>query len=224
MNMKTITIGRSAQNDIVISDEKVSRIHLQIIQDDYGNFRLTDFGSTNGTFVNGRKVTGEVSLNPNDRIVIGDTTLPWQNYFTRHQSPPYSPPSRDNAQSATTNWYAKAWRQYADFSGRARRKEYWLFSVVNLLIITILYVVGLGMIASSAYEFGTVLMGVLGLFFIASIIPSIAVEVRRLHDVGKSGWWYWIALVPIVGGIWLLVLLLTDSERGDNEYGRNPKE
>ncbi|GAP71201.1 hypothetical protein SAMD00024442_1_14 [Candidatus Symbiothrix dinenymphae] len=221
--MKTITIGRSAQNDIVVSDEKVSRTHLQIIQDDYGNFRLTDVGSTNGTFVNGRKVTGAVSLNPNDSIVIGDTTLPWRNYFAEHQSTPYSPPDRGSEPPTTTNWYAKAWKQYADFSGRARRKEYWLFSLVNGLILFVLYMAGLGMMASGD-DTGAILFGILGVFFLVSFIPSIAVEVRRLHDIGKSGWWYWIALVPIIGGIWLLILLLTDSERGENEYGRNPKE
>jgi hypothetical protein len=80
--MKVITIGRSSQNEVVINDEKVSRNHIQIIQDDYGNFRLVDFGSTNGTFVNSRKVTGEISLSPNDVIVIGSTTLSWQNYFS----------------------------------------------------------------------------------------------------------------------------------------------
>jgi hypothetical protein len=83
--MKVITIGRSRDNDIVISDNLVSRNHLQIIQDDSGNFRLADLGSKNGTFVNGRQVNGEVYLNPNDVVRIGNTTLPWKRYFKAEQ-------------------------------------------------------------------------------------------------------------------------------------------
>jgi len=79
--MKVITIGRHPKNDAVIHDSKVSRHHLQIIQDDGGNFRLADFGSTNGTFVNGAKVLGETPLHPNDVIQIGKTVLPWRSYF-----------------------------------------------------------------------------------------------------------------------------------------------
>ncbi|GHT39375.1 hypothetical protein FACS189437_02560 [Bacteroidia bacterium] len=79
--MEVKTIGRSSQNNIVINDKKVSRHHLQIIQDDQGNFRLADFGSLNGTYVNGRKVTGEVPLSPKDVVVIGHTTLSWLPYF-----------------------------------------------------------------------------------------------------------------------------------------------
>ena len=79
--MKVITIGRNPDNDIVIDDSFVSRHHCQIIQDDTGNFRLVDFGSSNGTFVNGVQITGEVMLNPNDAVLIGNTTLPWRSYF-----------------------------------------------------------------------------------------------------------------------------------------------
>lgn len=79
--MKVITIGRSHNNDVVIQDEKVSRHHLQIVLDDVGNYRLSDFGSLNGTYVNGNKVTGEIRLSPNDVIRVGNTTLPWRNYF-----------------------------------------------------------------------------------------------------------------------------------------------
>jgi hypothetical protein len=84
--MKVITIGRSRDNDIVISDSYVSGHHLQIIQDDTGSFRLADFGSKNGTYVNGRKISGEIYLNPTDVVRIGNTTLPWKSYFI--QAPP----------------------------------------------------------------------------------------------------------------------------------------
>jgi clan AA aspartic protease (TIGR02281 family) len=84
--MNVITIGRHPKNDVAINDSKVSRHHLQIIQDDTGNFRVADFGSTNGTFVNGEKIQGEVPLYPNDMIRIGQTVLPWRSYFTHNDA------------------------------------------------------------------------------------------------------------------------------------------
>lgn len=81
--MKIINIGRSSHNDVVISnDEKVSRTHCQIIQDDMGNFRLIDVNSSNGTYINGVRRAGEVILNRSDIVRIGNTTLPWQTYFS----------------------------------------------------------------------------------------------------------------------------------------------
>jgi hypothetical protein len=102
--MEVITIGRNPGNNVVISDPLVSRHHLQIIQDDYGNFRLADFGSKNGTFVNERRIAGEVRLNPGDKIRIGNTALPWNSYFKMKAEPsrpsplpppvPVSPPNQ----------------------------------------------------------------------------------------------------------------------------------
>ena len=79
--MKVIKIGRSSRNDVNINDPLVSKVHCQIIQDDYGNFRIIDTNSTNGTFINGTKRHGEVRLNTSDIVRIGNTTLPWQTYF-----------------------------------------------------------------------------------------------------------------------------------------------
>ena len=79
--MKVITIGRSTQNDVVINDPYVGRNHLQIIQKDDGCFYVADFGSKNGTYVNGNKVHGEVRLSSSDIVRIGNTTLPWKSYF-----------------------------------------------------------------------------------------------------------------------------------------------
>lgn len=79
--MKVITIGRGGQNDIDITDSKASRHHMQIIQHDDGHFTLSDFGSTNGTFVNGQKISGEIPLNDMDIVRIGNTTIPWRMYF-----------------------------------------------------------------------------------------------------------------------------------------------
>lgn len=100
--MKVITIGRSDEgNDVIINDPMVSRHHFQIVQDDDGSFRLADFGSTNGTYINGQKVSGEVGLDENDIIRVGNTTIPWRHYFDSNYggfpeteqpfSTPYSP-------------------------------------------------------------------------------------------------------------------------------------
>ena len=85
--MNVVTIGRSQGNDIIISDVKVSRTHLQLVIGDNGNCSVIDLNSANGTFVNGQKITGEVRLQPNDVIRIGDTTLPWQNYAAQSAQP-----------------------------------------------------------------------------------------------------------------------------------------
>lgn len=80
--IKVITIGRSNEgNDVIIDDPWVSRHHFQIVQDDDGSFRLADFGSTNGTYINGQKVSGEVELDENDIIRVGNTIIPWRQYF-----------------------------------------------------------------------------------------------------------------------------------------------
>ena len=119
------------------------------------------------------------------------------------------------------NWYLKVLKQYADFNGRARRKEYWMFVVFNIIFA------GVAMALDNVLgiAFGVVGYGPLyGLYSLAVLIPGLAVTVRRLHDVGKSGWMIFIALIPLVGAIWLLVLFVTDSNPGENQYGANPKE
>ena len=118
------------------------------------------------------------------------------------------------------SWYMAVLKKYAVFSGRARRKEYWfflLFNIIFLIVATILDNLFKTTFENMSYGWFYLL------YALAVLIPSIALEVRRLHDVGKSGWWYFIALIPLVGAIWLLVLMLTDSQPGDNKYGPNPK-
>jgi uncharacterized membrane protein YhaH (DUF805 family) len=121
------------------------------------------------------------------------------------------------------DWYLKVLRQYADFDGRARRQEYWMYTLFNILIIGVLYVL-MFMGGADGGAITMIAMGLVAIYSLAVMIPSVAVAVRRLHDVGKSGWMLLIGLVPILGGIWLLVLYCTDSQPGDNEYGPNPKE
>ena len=119
------------------------------------------------------------------------------------------------------NWYLKDLQQNTNFSGRVRRKEYWMFFLFNMIFAfcaaIIDNILGLKFNQDTPYGF---LYLVYGLF---TFLPGLAVLVRRLHDVGKSGWWYFIVFIPILGAIWLLVLLATDSNPGNNEYGANPK-
>ncbi|HYH29112.1 MAG TPA: DUF805 domain-containing protein [Pseudonocardia sp.] len=118
-------------------------------------------------------------------------------------------------------WYLKVLRQYADFTGRARRTEYWMFALFNIVIGIVLMVFDnlLGLTFANGFT-----NGVLGtLYSIAVLLPGLAVAVRRLHDTNRSGWWVLIALVPIVGVIVLIVLLATEGERGPNAYGPDPK-
>ena len=119
------------------------------------------------------------------------------------------------------NWYLKVLKQYADFSGRARRKEYWMFVLFNMIFAIVAAILDnvLG-IAMEGTGYGTLY----GIYALAVLIPGLAVAVRRLHDVGKSGWMILITLIPLIGAIWLLVLLVTDSNLGENQYGQNPKE
>ena len=123
------------------------------------------------------------------------------------------------------NWYLKVLNQYSDFNVRARRKEYWMFVLVNFIIS--LATVGIDNALGLSFNYtGNVSgSGVFNLLYnLLILIPSLAVAVRRLHDVGKSGWMLLIGLIPLVGAIWLLILLLRDSEAGENKYGPNPKE
>jgi len=111
-------------------------------------------------------------------------------------------------------------KKYVVFSGRARRTEYWMFALINTIISIVAMVLD-NVLGTTTEDKRSGLFS--GLFALATLLPSVAVYVRRLHDVGKSGWWMFIGLIPIVGAIWLFVLTVTDSQPGDNEYGENPK-
>ena len=104
------------------------------------------------------------------------------------------------------NYYLEAFRKYAVFSGRASRKEYWYFFFASLIVSILLSVVFDSNLISSAYGFG-------------SMLPAIAVGVRRLHDIDKSGWWLLISLIPIAGAIWLIVYLARKGQSDTNQYG-----
>lgn len=111
------------------------------------------------------------------------------------------------------SWYIGCWKKYATFSGRARRKEYWMFALFNAI----------------AYGVAGLIDGVLGTSLVAAVyglavlLPTLAVTARRLHDTDRSAWWMLICFVPFVGGIWLLVLTVLDGTPEENRFGANPK-
>ena len=105
------------------------------------------------------------------------------------------------------NWYIYVLKKYAVFGGRARRKEYWIFFLINLILS---FIIGFleGLAGSSGFVYP--------IYALAVFIPSIAVGVRRMHDTDRSGWWL---LLPVVN----IVFLCLDSQAGDNRFGANPK-
>ena len=117
------------------------------------------------------------------------------------------------------DWYLKVLKQYFDFKGRARRKEYWMFVLINTIFSVLLTLVDMG---TGLYS-DTSGAGLLSsLYSLAVLIPSIAVSVRRLHDTDHSGWWLFLLLIPLIGALIILVVLCFNS-KDDNEYGPNPK-
>jgi uncharacterized membrane protein YhaH (DUF805 family) len=110
-------------------------------------------------------------------------------------------------------WYLKVLTNYVNFSGRARRKEYWMFAlfsaIVSIVLTLVENMIGLTSVLS-------------GIYSLAVLLPSLGVLVRRLHDTGRSGWWILIGLIPFIGAIILIVFACQDSH-DENQYGPNPK-
>ena len=119
-------------------------------------------------------------------------------------------------------WATLPLKKYAEFTGRARRKEYWMFVLLVFAIYIVAAIIDgiLGMGGMIAGAYGP-LMTIAAL---ALLIPSIAVGARRLHDTNRSGWWLLIGLIPIVGSIILLVFFILEGTRGANQYGPDPLE
>ena len=112
------------------------------------------------------------------------------------------------------NWYIDVLKKYTEFTGRARRMEFWMFALFNFIIMVVLSIVE-GILGSPGILATIYCLGVL--------VPSIAVAVRRLHDTDRSGWWILIGFIPVIGIIVLLVFYFMDSQEGDNRFGPNPK-
>jgi uncharacterized membrane protein YhaH (DUF805 family) len=112
------------------------------------------------------------------------------------------------------NWYLAVLKNYVGFSGRARRTEFWVFVLVNAVVQAVLSIVGNAMDNNV----------LLSIYSLLVLLPTIAVWVRRLHDTGRSGFWLFIGLIPIVGFIVLLVFALIPGAQGPNQYGPDPKQ
>jgi len=127
------------------------------------------------------------------------------------------------------NYYVAALKRYAVFRGRASKTEYWMFAWFNLIFGVVAFILDVVFRTSSVIKidltnflvlFPGEISGFFGpLYFLAILIPFLAVTVRRLHDTGKSGWWCLLGLIPLVGTIWLIVLLASDGDREENAYG-----
>ena len=122
-------------------------------------------------------------------------------------------------------WYKMAFEKYADFSTRSTRNEFWWFFLCNLIVMFAIAHMGgrfEGMFRSPAV--GNLFSGVLSLYYLASLIPSFAVMVRRLHDTNRSGWSILFSLIPLIGGIILIVFLAQPSDLESNKWGPVPGE
>ena len=119
------------------------------------------------------------------------------------------------------SWYLEVLKKYAVFSGRSRRAEYWYFVLFNLIVFIVLELID-ALLGTYNFVSGVGLLS--GIYGLAVLIPTLAVTVRRLHDIDRTGWWILINLIPLIGTIVLLVFAVTDGTPGSNRYGPNPKE
>lgn len=111
-------------------------------------------------------------------------------------------------------WYLKALKNYAVFHGRARRKEYWHFTLFNTLFAFLLGILSM-LLFSSSWPAELLALG--------TVLPGLAVSVRRLHDIGKSGWWLLFGIVPLLGPVTLFIFHIREGDGDENAYGPDPK-
>ncbi|MFM2370856.1 MAG: hypothetical protein RIS85_578 [Pseudomonadota bacterium] len=128
------------------------------------------------------------------------------------------------------NWMILPYRRYADFAGRSRRREYWMFALFYVLVMIVLNAVfGTNEVerGNGAFVYGSRLVGaggwISGLLWLVSIVPGLAVTIRRLHDQDRSGWLLLLWLIPFLGWFAILVLMCLDGTRGPNRFGPDPK-
>lgn len=216
--MKVIRIGREANNDYVIGHPSVSGYHADLYIYDNGAMQLVEH-STNGTYVDQNYIhNGSCYLSGNEVLTFPDRIpIPVARFMTMDVQADTNKPEKDLADNQSTEpsryeiqpamgmgqTLGYFFSHYVDFNGRARRQEFWLMEVWNLIF---------GLI-----PFVNIL------YFLVTFLPGLALTVRRLHDTGKSGFWILLAIIPIIGWIILLVWELTDSDRDENQYGISPK-
>jgi uncharacterized membrane protein YhaH (DUF805 family) len=119
------------------------------------------------------------------------------------------------------SYYLEALKKYAVFGGRSRRAEYWYFVLFNLIVYIVLSLIDT-LLGTYNIVSGVGLLS--GIYALGVFIPTLAVLVRRLHDIDRTGWWILINLIPLIGTIVLLVFALMDGTPGSNRFGPNPKE
>lgn len=112
------------------------------------------------------------------------------------------------------HWYVDGLKNYTGFSGRAHRTEFWMYALFNFIAIIVLSIID-GIIGTNGI--------IVTLYYLATILPGIAVAMRRLHDTDRSGWWMLVGFVPFIGGIVLLIFFCMEGTSGDNQYGPDPK-
>ena len=118
------------------------------------------------------------------------------------------------------NYYLEVLREYTEFNGRVRGKKFWYFFLINCIVVAILEV--LGTMLSGGNPNGTAATGLTGIYTLAVLLPYIGVTIRRLHDTNKSGWLTLLILIPVVGGLIVLVLCAAPGTVGPNQYGPDP--
>jgi uncharacterized membrane protein YhaH (DUF805 family) len=111
---------------------------------------------------------------------------------------------------------------YVDFAGRARRAEYWWFALITAIISFVGQVIAV-VLSSVSETLGFVVLGLMGLFSLATFLPSLGLSFRRLHDTGRSGWHLLFVLIPFFGAVYLLITCFLDSDQAANKYGPSPK-
>ena len=127
-------------------------------------------------------------------------------------------------------WMLKPFVRYADFSGRSRRKEFWMFTLLHMLVVCFLIMlmfIGSAPLASGDGDIGA--LGILAivlliLWVLATFIPNLAVQVRRFHDQDKSGWFVLLGLIPYLGGLIIIVFMVLEGTAGANRFGPDPKD
>ena len=259
-------IGRDYDNQIVIDHPYVSGHHGELLvstENGYTQCTYTDH-STNGTWINGQMLHNTSCLVAfGDNIMFpGNVPFDWNQLQTanfvqphsntvlqtpdaaqqRFDKPVFPSSSSDDPCEDTKNLgfsaaFKRFFKHYADFSGRARRREYWyvilwqaiIGAAVSVLLIFSGIIFGAGAIGDSLDAIASggamyiILIILYGLYNLGTIVPSLALTVRRIHDTGKSGWWYFMSCIPLVGFVFPLIWSFSDSEPGSNKWGPCPK-
>jgi uncharacterized membrane protein YhaH (DUF805 family) len=114
------------------------------------------------------------------------------------------------------HWYTDVLRRYTDFDGRSDRPEFWWFALINTIVSLVFWTIGIAAFGFPNGEFVAVLYG------LVTLLPGLGVEIRRLHDTNRSGWWLLISLIPIIGGITLIVFFALAGTQGSNRFGSQP--